>query len=200
MNKKYSTLLIVILCLCVISFQLIFIFKIRVNRDQNQLYEPTGLQRAVLYESFMFSNINADKIIENILVYPRSGQPFFLCDSIYAPTLVICVPHSTETCITCIDDIINSVQEVFENFSQNQRIMILAHKDEVRLNSRVIKKPIFRYISDDWLNSFENKQNKPFYFIVDSDRKMSMFFMPNSIMRDLTTRYLTIVENKYFLQ
>ena len=198
MNLKYSTALIAFLSICVIVLHLFFLFKIRANKRQDQPNESIRVQNRALYDSFLFTNTNADKLMENILVYSRMDQTFFLCDSIHSYTLVICVPPSQDICVSCIDHIIHSAQGVFDDFSQNKRIIILTHKDEPRLNSRVIKKPIFRYLYDDWLSAVEHRKSNPFYFVVDVDRKMSMFFMPNNYMPDLTTQYLNLVKKKYF--
>lgn len=47
--------------------------------------------------------------------------------------------------------LIQSVQEIIDDFTLNKQIIILVSKDDTRLSSRVIKKPILHYVNDDWL-------------------------------------------------
>jgi len=111
----------------------------------------------------------------------------------------IYIPLSMDNCSSCINYAINTVKDAFNDFSENKRIVILGQGRNPYLNSRIYKKTIYHEVPDSiGFNSIYNPESKPFYFILNSDMNASMFFIPNSIMTDLTDQYLSIIQKRFF--
>ncbi|MDR2037253.1 MAG: hypothetical protein LBQ60_04950 [Bacteroidales bacterium] len=169
------------------------------RKNITEKVETADLQNVILYNSFLFSMVNDGKDLNNLEVYTDSKNKFFLFDSIRTSTLMICIPPSEDICSSCIDYAVNSVKDFFPDFSSNGNIIIFSHTIDSRIKNRIHEKKIYRCFSDDCILGLTNNiENKPFYIITDTDRKANMFFVPNSLMPELTSRYLKIVSDRYF--
>ena len=116
------------------------------------------------------------------------------------PFFVLYFPFSEDICSSCVVNAVNAVREIFDDFSENTRIVVLAEGRNPHLNSRILGKPVYHDVPADscGINRITNPQNMPFYFIFKANMEASMFFIPNALMPELTERYLNIIREKYF--
>ncbi len=200
MNKKTIYTLIAVCVLSIIGLQIFVLSQSSAAEKRAQTYlEAIKMQGEILYRDFKYSMINAGNLMENNRVYTDPNASFFLFDSINAPALMICVPESNQ-CSSCIDNAVNSVRDFFPDFSRNNRIILFSQISGSRLSSRVSRKHIYRCVSDSCnLGIINSEEQKPFYVVVHPDRRMSMFFIPDVLMPDLTKQYLNMIKEKYFI-
>ncbi len=192
---------IIIILGLILVFLIVQIFVLRNGNSQMSDVDPesTRLQREILYESFIYSTTNEGSIIGNIEVYEDSDKPFFLFDSISLPILMIVMPPTEDICNSCINYAVHSVKYFFPDFLDNKRVIVFSHKLNSRIKSQMDRKKMYYCVSDSCkLGLIHGQASKPFYVVLNPDRKASMFFTPNNLMPELTDRYLKIVKEKYF--
>ena len=161
--------------------------------------ESATIQSAVLYNSLMFSMLNAGIQLDGIQSIASESDGKFIQINKNETYFVIFVPLSEDICNSCVDYAINSVREFFDDFSESDRFILLAQGRNPVLRSRVYNKQIYHDIPDTLaLNLINNPENKPFYFVLNDNMEASMFFIPNALMPELTDKYLDIILKKHF--
>ncbi len=175
------------------------IFILTDRKELKSTLESGKLQSGILYHAFINSVMTDGCILNDITVSKSQGQPFLLFDSLAFPALIIGIPLSEDICGSCVDYAVNTVSNFFPDFSNNERIVVLSHVSDPNVKERVYRKSVYRYLSDSCQLGLRGMIiSKPFYVIIDKDKKANMFFVPNSLMPDLTKQYLAIVRKRYF--
>ena len=199
-NRKIVVITSTLLVLLFLSQ--LFVLKRSTSSNSNKRMtslESCTLQNAILYNSFMFAMMNDGVKLERLQEITTEWNGKVIPININKPVLIIFVPLSDDICSSCVNYAINSVRDSFDDFSKNDRIFLLAQGRNPILKSRVYNKPIYHEIPDSYiLNLITTPEKKPFYFVVDDNMEASMFFVPNSLMPELTEKYLKLVAKRYF--
>ena len=200
-NRKTLSIIFTFIALLLVLSQ-VFVFrssKSSIPKEILTLLESKSLQNAVLFHSFMFSMANEGIQLDGIQTITSEKDETGIQINRHESYFVIFVPLSEDVCSSCIDHAINSVREFFDDFSSNDRFILLAQGTNPLLNSRVYNKHIYTDFPDTFiLNIKYNTEKKPFYFVLKDNMEASMFFVPNFLMPELTERYLNIISKKYF--
>jgi len=100
--------------------------------------------------------------------------------------------YSDIHCNTCIDEEVESLQKVFEG--KLEHVIILcsynSERDFIafrRLNRLRLQAYRIPHNAFDWV---PEKTDKPYYFMVNPDNKVSNFYVPNRSYPNLTNNYL----------
>lgn len=104
---------------------------------------------------------------------------------------------SGEACNVCIDFVLEKIKGRFENFAENDRILLIGSNINPRVKDNYYGKKILSYSSENMGIPFE-EYNIPFLFVIDRDRITKLVFIPEKAVPELTDFYLDTVKKRYF--
>lgn len=190
--KKYLRLIFALLILLIIGNVLVIWNAGKGNtRDQ----EPP-VDYYYLTELYQFTLQNELMSIANPQVYlgNDADSTRFLSDLVESPTLVF--RFSGEACSVCTDFVIKELRRTFQDFRSEGRIILLGSNVSNAIKEDHYGKNVTSLLLDDLNLPFE-QYNIPFFFILDSDFKCKMMFIPDKSFPDLTKYYLETIRARF---
>lgn len=141
---------------------------------------------------------NGIQIKKNNLLKDINGVEFPLNKMLKSKKIVF--RYSELHCDACVDVQIKSLKKYKEKIGSTN-ILILADYDNIknlilfkRLNS--IKLPVYKL--SEKLNIELEKQNVPYFFVLDTNFVAKDFFIPIKEIENYTDNYLEIISKKHF--
>lgn len=135
--------------------------------------------------------------VKNVKLYygNDSSQNKPLYDLIQKPTLIYCV--SGRMCSSCIQFGWNKMKEYFGEIANNPNIIFIVSDITPREKRSIYHNQCYSYLSDtETLQLPVETSVIPFFFVLDTDRKVKMLFCPDSTNPLYTEKYLEIVSRR----
>jgi hypothetical protein len=146
---------------------------------------------------YNFSNTlihNLSKLDRVDVFYENDSiKNFNLIDSINTTTLIF--RFSGKMCDQCVFFVIEKIKERFENYSSDQRIVLLASDITPRAKT-FYEKRILTLMKD--LDGELEEGQIPYLFIIDKDHKKQFVFVPDKSCPKLTEEYLRVLKTRFF--
>lgn len=139
--------------------------------------------------------------VKNIKLYygNDTSKTVFLYDLIKKPTLIYYV--SGKMCSDCIRFGVNKTKEYFGEFENNPNAILITTDVMPREKKFLYNNHCYSYVDNsETLNLPIEATSVPFFFVMETDRKVSMFFLPDSTNPIYTEKYLEIVSRRFIKQ
>lgn len=119
-----------------------------------------------------------------------------LYDLINKPTLVYYV--SGKMCSSCIQFGIKKAKEYFGEFENNPNVILLVSDMTPREKRALYNNQCYSFFDEnEKLNIPIETTNLPFFFVIDTNKKVTMFFLPDSTNPIFTEKYLEIISRRF---
>jgi hypothetical protein len=159
-------------------------YTIGVDDERNQEY---------VINNYRFCEQYNRHIAKNITVFfgNDSINKINIIDFIKDKMLVF--QFSGRYCEGCNSFVIKKLLEHFDNYANNDKIVLLGSEISPRLKDNFYGKKLLSYYADKMLLPFE-KFEFPILYILDKNGVASMIFLPNKGFPEYTDNYLKIVK------
>lgn len=147
--------------------------------------------------SLSMSFVNNEIILPDQMVYyveHNSNLFFNIYDSIYNPTLILY--FSGTSCNLCVASAIEQIRLIFPQYESNSKIIFLGSNINPRKKKNFKNKKILSNDNNSLGLPFE-EYDEPFFFILDEDRKVKMFYVPAKFDHKMTSFYLKTIKDRY---
>jgi predicted nucleic-acid-binding Zn-ribbon protein len=157
------------------------------NQDSKYINQRIYTQKTQLQESYLLKENWKDSISLSDLVSKH-------------PVLILRIP--AVTCQQCKFTELDNLRINFDEYELDYVCAILTVSTPRDLKSLTLSFD-FRFLKlgskiQNIFNIQEEKYNRPYYFILDSDLQASMFFFPEQTNQKFTYDYFKIIKEKYF--
>lgn len=120
----------------------------------------------------------------------------FLYDLIDKPTLVYYI--SGKMCSSCIQFGIKKTKEYFGEFEDNPNVILLTADMTPREKRALYNNQCYNFFNEnEKLNIPIEATNLPFFFVIDTNKRVTMFFLPDSTNPIYTEKYLEIISRRF---
>jgi len=169
----------------------IFLISLKPNQETPQNEKKKEMIYRLSSETMVENNFCK---LNNIVGYwgTKVENKLYLKDIIKEDCLVLLL--SGNMCNVCIDFAIDKVQKIFPDYSKNEKIILLSYNMNSRLKDNYYGKKIFSYSYGELGLKIE-KYHEPYYFILNKEMDVKMFFIPDKLYPELTEKYLKKVKN-----
>ena len=165
-------------------------FIIDINDKYNQQY---------FYDNYKIGILSND-------ILANDSKVFFGCDSLSSfpiskllKTDILFFRFSGNFCEGCNNFVIKKLADHFDDFFDNDKIILLGTNINPRLRGKYYGKELLSYRDNDLGLPFE-KSDLPVMFILGKDRKVKLTFLPDKTFPGYFDSYLRIVKEKLFNQ
>lgn len=176
--KKYISYIFIL----VILFQTFLLYRLSVY-EKYKYDETVPMQNNDWYKKCIMTTIQNDGYSLKTLEIASDNDHLNLInsfeESLLLPCMIVYIPYSDETCMSCVYFFINKVLSFFENTELEQNIYILSSEYNPNLKSRVFGKPIYYLTEKGGLGIPADNEKIPHYFILKRNCETSMFFTPD---------------------
>lgn len=135
--------------------------------------------------------------VKNVHLYygNDSSQNKPLYDLIKKPTLIYCA--SRRMCASCIQFGLNKMKEYFGKIENNPNIIFIVSDITPREKRALYHNQCYSYLNDtETLKLPIESSVIPFFFVMDTDKKVKMIFYPDATNPIYTEKYLEIVSRR----
>lgn len=163
-------------------------YLIDVEEENNQNYFINNYR--------LFNQYNFLKVNNSFVYYGNDSlKSIRFADLIHGPTIIL--RFSNNFCDECNSFALSKLKEHFDDFSSNSNIILVGSEIPSRLKSDFYGKSILSFTSLNFGLPIE-KDFSLFLFIVDKDRSVKMFFLPDKSLPVYTDTYLKFIKDKFF--
>ena len=201
--KKYI-LYLLILTLLVFNVKLLINIKNLENKysKQSSIVSKLELSIDVIENSMLQGQINNNLLLDGELqLLDENDNKYNLKEFLSSGTkLVIC---STETgCNVCIENELELIKKyqtaigidniiAFTKYNNSRKLKIFKKANSIDFQA---------FYANNLSLPFEKEYDQPFVFIVDSTLQVKHFFVPNTIVPNLSESYYSSICERYFSQ
>ena len=159
-------------------------FVIDINDKYNQQY---------FYENYKAS-VLSNKIIANdcVVFYDSDSLESFNISKLLT-TDILFFRFSGNFCSGCNEFVIRKLQEHFDNFSENDKIILLGKNISPRLKANYFGKKVLSYKNNDLGLPFD-KFDFPVMFVIDENKLVKMVFLPDKTFPGYFDSYLKYIK------
>ena len=124
-----------------------------------------------------------------------SSKIMSLYDIVDKPTLVYCI--SSKMCSSCTQFGLEKMKEYFGKLENNPNILFVVSDLTPREKRALYHNQCYSYAQDSETFDLPIESSAiPFFFIIDTDRKVKMLFYPDSTNPIYTEKYLEVVSRR----
>lgn len=192
---KINQFIIIGLLVCCLVF---FISKKYINQQDSPRPVEAEFEHYYLKCQMMQWLSNEGLEINNIkLFYGNDTSKIeHLYDLINKPTLIYYV--SGKMCSSCIQFGIKKTKEYFGEFENNVNVILLASDMTPREKRALYNNECYSFFDENEKLSIPIEDtNLPFFFVIDTNKKVTMFFLPDSTNPIFTEKYLEIISRRF---
>lgn len=133
-------------------------------------------------------NINQSVINQNVYLGTDSLKSMDLKDFINSSKLFLY--FSSNTCSPCIDQTVETLEEIFPYYNQNENIVFVSPDYPARYRNNCYGKKLLMLEKGKFGLPLENKTEPPFFVIIDSSLKVISIHVVNKMDFNRTEKYL----------
>jgi hypothetical protein len=180
---------------------------IRISRNNNQsigknvsgeLLQLKSINH-MLYGNIFIQYHSENSVIDNI--YGNTGE-YESADlkSLLSDNIKLVFRYNENHCNSCVEEALKPLMEISAKIGVDN-ILILTSYRNVRTMQIYVKKyapGITVFNSNEVLNLPIEKQNTPYFFVIDNTLKTQLVFVPVKEIHGYTREYLNILHQRYF--
>lgn len=196
MKTKYFHTILVIL-ISILSLNIYLVNSSRKTSKQKYLQDNPPPYYFYIKTNYMAYFQNELLLLNNSRVYLGNDtiSSYNLLDNTKGTFLVF--RFSGESCNTCIDFIISQLKAAFNNYSENNQILLVGSELNPRVKESFYGKKVLSFSDKNFGLPLE-KYNTPFLMVIDSTKMSKMVFIPDKAFPDITEAYLKNIKEKFF--
>ena len=190
MNKKVIVFFVICLCAMVLASFSFVIFRSRFESDKNFLAET------ISGKYWLESETDNQRLIDCILQQNGNKQDSLFLHEIIGNAPKLLLRFKETNCDVCIQNELENLIRLASKVDTTNIILLGSFSNS---RARWMRKSSFKIynIGNQELGLSLDKENIPYYFILDKDFNAKSVFIPFKEFPDLTNKYFELICRKY---
>ncbi|HCT30765.1 MAG TPA: hypothetical protein DIW31_08520 [Bacteroidales bacterium] len=206
MNK---TNIFIVTTIVFLLFDILLLFQIKkyktVNQHQQLIQDKTTLLSSMkdlkvnmLEDAITQSLTSEDLTIRNNITIDN-GEASTLLNNVVGSKPRLILRYSELNCQACIDVQLASLNKLAYKIGKENIIILASYKAIANMTKfKRINKLDMSIYNVDSIGLPLEKENIPFYFIIDQNKKTKLTFVPYKEFPSLTEKYFELIQNRFF--
>jgi len=197
--KSIKTILLIVACATIIFLSFYLLNNmLEIKHEQARVFELNAkmqMKNEFYYLNFDINNQMTGKNAPNIFCFENRNKENYLSELVQEKSLLI-YRYTHKDCNTCYESEIQSLQEVFKDSIELTSILCsyYAIKDYLAFKKMVKVKTHIYHISFGAFDWIAEDCNKPYYFVLHPDMKISHVYVPSQEFPEYNKHYLEIIK------